>query len=193
MNVFKVRPDYDDHRHVFPGSGKEKWMETGRKLLGFSCEAATWDPPMFFWGEREKPVGDFFGIGDPSLLGITYNVKRCGFVWDMLTASGEFLPIQIEDYGEALILHVTKSRIAINYERSRTQKFQNGKIMVIQPVLNADGLLPNELLRLPDMPTSVLMTESGTGACFRTEYARYNLTGLCFEMLEVIGKEANGA
>jgi hypothetical protein len=105
-------------------------------------------------------------------------------IWQILETAGEFLTIEIEGFGEALLLHVLKSGKAVDLDRSETQKLSNGNVVVIRPVLRTSALRNAGIVRLEDLQAQLVLTEAEQGDSFQGDYARHRLTGLNFEVIE---------
>lgn len=184
IQVSKIWSDSDNYRSTIPGCGQEAWWDIRKELAEFRTLKEHWQLNQpFLWTDFERPIGDFFSLGDPALVGVTYAVKRAKKVWAMLAQAGELLPIQIEKFGEAFVLHVLSSGEAIDFERSETRKLSNGNRVVYKPVVHSSRMVCGKIMRLRDLPLQLLVSSEQNACELYADYVRCNLTGLYFESI----------
>ncbi len=140
--------------------------------------AESWTKLLFFPTDPTLPRGDFLNVKG-YVLACPERVARQ--LSPILEASGELLPIEVEDAGEPYVLwNIVKAIEGLDQERSTWRdavRWQDA-----QYAFHAERLPPeSQVFRVPMPPSTVFSLGLGNEADFVSRYQALGLTGLTFK------------
>lgn len=175
MNRIYCFEGVDGHEWLLPVDGEE--FERFFSLDGRAVQ--DWDPPemtLLTHDESGRPraYSDFPWLGEHAPIFRRRAIERLG---DVALRYGQFLPLQGE--GDAWLYNVTNVLDALDEERARIVRFDDGSILAIEDyAFKADVIGASEVFKLPMRASPVFVTDQ-----FVARVRNSGLVGVAFTPL----------